>query len=106
MEKGSGKPILHHLAKQIYFACRNYKIVLTVEWKRRSEPEMMVADAGGRGPWLLCEDYSLDSVTMNYVHSEFTFTCDAMASYKSRGGEVFCGGLRVGGFGREMNSIG
>ena len=84
MEKGSGKPHLHHLARQIKIACRNHNIVLTVEWKRRSEPEMVDADAGSRGPWLLCEDYSLDAGTMDFIREEYTFTCDAMASYRSR----------------------
>ena len=45
---------------------------------------MVDADAGSRGPWLLCEDYSLDARTMDFILDKYTFTCDAMASYRSR----------------------
>ena len=84
MEKGSGKPVLHHLARQIQIACRNLKIMLTVQWKSRSDEVMVQVDLGSRGPWLLLEDFRLDTMTMNFIKNLFTFTVDAMASYKTR----------------------
>ena len=84
MEKGSGKPVLHLLAREIQIACRKFKIMLTVEWKSRSEDVMVLVDLGSRGPWLLLEDFKLDAMTMNFIKNLFTFTVDAMASFKTR----------------------
>ena len=84
MEKGSGKPILHHLARQIQIACRNLKIMLTVQWKSRNDEVMVQVDLGSRGPWLLLEDFKLDSLTMDFIKTRYTFSVDAMASYRTR----------------------
>ena len=37
MEKGSPKPVLHHLARAILISCRKHKIILTVEWNREKK---------------------------------------------------------------------
>ena len=84
MEKGSSKPVLHHLAREILISCRKHKIMLTVEWKSREDEVMQLVDLGSRGPWLILEDYQLDFISMSYIKSLFTFTVDAMASYRTR----------------------
>ena len=44
MKKGSPKPFLQMLALKIYKACRNYEIVLTVQWRSRNDPRVKIAD--------------------------------------------------------------
>ena len=80
MEKGSLKPVLHHLAREILISCRKHKIILTVEWKLRDEEVMQLVDSGSRGPWLILEDFQLDFISKNL----YTFTFDAMASFRTR----------------------
>ena len=45
---------------QVYMRCRELNILLDVEWKRRSEPELELADFGSRGPWRLQENFTVD----------------------------------------------
>ena len=57
---GSPKPDLQEMALRVYSRCRQLKISLEVEWKRRSEPEMEMADLGSRGPWRVQENFKVD----------------------------------------------
>ena len=58
--------------------------MLTVEWKSREEEVMQLMDSDYRGPWLILEDYQLDFISMSYIKSLYTFTVDAMASFRTR----------------------
>ena len=58
--------------------------MLTVEWKSRTEEVMVLVDLGSRGPWLLLEDFQLDSFSMAFIKNLFTFSVDAMASFRTR----------------------
>ena len=57
--------------------------MLTVECKLRMEDVMVLVDLGSRGPWLLLEDFQLDALSMNFIKNLFTFSVDAMASFKT-----------------------
>ena len=59
-------------------------MMLTFEWKSLEDEVMQLVDLSSRGPWLILEDYQLDFISMSYIKSLFTFTVDAMASYRTR----------------------
>ena len=63
---------------------RHAGIKLLVVWKRRSEEERVRADLESRGPWLLAEDFQLDFSSYSWVFARYAFTCDAMATYRSK----------------------
>ncbi len=64
LKKGSRVQALQAMAVEIFLACKANGISLHLDWKRRSEEEMLVADRGSRGPWCGLEEFQLDLSTM------------------------------------------
>ena len=50
IEKGSSKKELVEMARKIFLACRELKIVLICNWESREAEIMVTADLGSRGP--------------------------------------------------------
>ena len=45
---------------------------------------MVQVDLGSPGSWLLLEDYQLDFISMSFIKNLYSFTWDAMTSFKTR----------------------
>ena len=81
---GSSNPELQELALQTFLACRKKNIKLKVEWKRRSEEEMVDADEGSRGPWSEREEFTVDAATREVIMKKFLPELDCMATRLNR----------------------
>ena len=81
---GSNKPELQELALKTFLACQKKNIVLKVEWKRRSEEEMEIADEGSRGPWRERDEFTVDSATREVIRKKFLPDLDCMATRENR----------------------
>ena len=81
---GSSKPELQELALQTFLACKEKNIKLKVEWKRRSELEMVDADEGSRGPWSEREEFTVDAATRELIREKFLPELDGMATWQNR----------------------
>ena len=46
-------------------------------------------DLGSCGPWLILEDYQLDFISMSHNKNLYSFTFDAMASFRTRQCECY-----------------
>ena len=81
---GSSHQELQELALQTFLACRKKNIKLKVEWKRRSEEEMVDADEGSRGPWSEREEFTVDAATRAVIRKKFLQELDCMATWQNR----------------------
>ena len=81
---GSSHQELQELALQTFLACREKNIKLKVEWKRRSEEEMVDADEGSRGPWSEREEFTVDAATREVIMKKFLPELDCMATRQNR----------------------
>ena len=81
---GSSHPELQELALQTFLACKEKNIKLKVEWKRRSELEMVDADEGSRGPWSEREEFTVDAATRELIREKFLPELDGMATWRNR----------------------
>ena len=77
---GSRKEHLQEMAVQTYLACKFLDIDLEVVWKSRNDPDLVYADAGSRGPWLLHHEYTLDNKTKKFIVEKYKPTLDGMAT--------------------------
>ena len=57
---GSSNIELQQMAVEVYKRCRHLNITLQVEWHRRTEEFMQIADKGSRGPWRQHENFTVD----------------------------------------------
>lgn len=77
---GSRKVELQEQAKKVFLACKEKNIELIVDWKRRSEPEMVIADIGSRGPWRAKDEFSLDEDLIQWIKHKYKPDVDCFAN--------------------------
>ena len=59
IDKGSKKKELAEMARKIFFACRELKIVLICNWESREAEIMVTADLGSRGRWMEQDEFQM-----------------------------------------------
>ena len=55
-----------------------------MEWKRRFEEEIKIADEGSRGPWRQRDKFTVDSATRELIINKFQPELDCMATRENR----------------------
>ena len=71
IRKGSPRPLLAEMSRDIFLACSKLNIELIVNWESREAELMELADAGSRGPWLLEDEFQMDFDTYADILSRY-----------------------------------
>ena len=102
MKRGSSKPGLQHMALAVFKACREFNIVLDVQWRSRNDPRLVLADEFSR-PEVDRDDWSIDEQSFTLIVTSFGVpSVDLFASDSNMRCEPFFTMFRtVNGLGRN-----
>ena len=58
------------MARKIFLACRELKIVLICNWESCEAEIMVTGDVGSRGPWLEQDEFQMAFSDYVFLHSK------------------------------------
>ena len=70
INKGSKKKELAEMARKIFMACRELKIVLICNWENREAEIMVTAELGSRGPWMEQDEFQMGPADYDFLLSK------------------------------------